>query len=214
MPNHWLIILSGLVLGLLPPRLFYGSGCRHVTLLDAFTSNHLRTSGDEGGGRRRNRRAWWKVPLYWLDPIRAFASAHIISIGIWRIPQETTEQSLMVLLILSVLTFTIFCSQMELGRQRKGYLLAPIAFFAGYMPGLCFGLEILGLSITIVGLISILASRNVTAGFLLAGGVALIGGVAYLGPKSLLAAIYAVTALAPVPYAFLRKSRLVVPIRA
>ncbi len=212
MPHHWLIILGGLALGLLPPRLFYGRECRHVTLLDAFTSNHLRTTGDEGSGRRK--RAWWKVPLYWLDPLRAFACAHIMGLGMSRIPQETTEQSLIFLLVLCGCTFLVLASQMEFGRQRKGYLLAPIAFFAGYIPGICFGLEIMGVAVMIVGLIAIFSSRNVTAGFLVAGGAALVAGVAYLGPKSMIVGIYAVTAAAPVPYAFFRKSRLVIPIRS
>ncbi len=212
MANHWLIILGGLALGLLPPRLFYGSGCRHVTLLDAFTSGHLRNTGDEGSGRRR--RSWWKVPLYWLDPIRAFASAHIMGIGLSRMPQETSEQTLIVLLITCVVTFAIYCVQMELGRQRRGYLLAPIAFFAGYMPGICFGLEIMGVAVVIVGLTAMFASRNVTAGLFFAFGATMIAGIAYNGPRNIITGVYAVTAVAPVPYAFLRKSRLVIPIRA
>ena len=130
-----------------------------------------------------------------------------------RMPQETTEQTMLVLLITCIATFLIYTVQLECGRQRKGHLLAPIAFFAGYMPGLCFGLEIMGVTVIIVGLTTMFASRSVTAGFLFAGAAAIIAGIAYMGPRNIATGIYAITAIAPVLYAFLRKSRLVIPLR-
>lgn len=211
MSNPWLIILGGLALGLLPPRLFYGSSCRHFTLLDAFTSARIRVTGDEGSGRRR--RAWWKLPLLWIDPLRGFACARLIATGTSGMTQETSEQILGVLLVTCIATLVVYVMQMEGGRQRRGHLLAPIAFFVGYVPGLCFGLEILGITVVIAGLATMVAARNVQAGFLVAAGAALVAGMAYLGPTNITSGIYAITAAAPVPYAFLRKAKLVVPLR-
>ncbi|MEY4489049.1 MAG: hypothetical protein RIQ79_1557 [Verrucomicrobiota bacterium] len=207
----WQLILVGLALGLIPPRLFYGSGYRHGTLLDATTSAHLRTSGDSGSGRKR--RQWWKLPFFWIDPIRGYFSAKCLAMAVLRMPTDTSEQTAAILLVTCLSTLAILVVQMEFGRQRKGSLMSPATFLFGYMAAICAGVDIMGWGVAIIGLTTTIAGRNFTAGYVVAAVTSAVMGVHYLGATNYTVGVYALIAMAPVPYAFLRKARLVIPIR-
>ncbi|AKC83248.1 hypothetical protein IMCC26134_11535 [Verrucomicrobia bacterium IMCC26134] len=207
----WQLILIGLALGLIPPRLFYGSGYRHGTLMDATNPEYLRTSSDSGSGRKR--RLWWKVPLFWIDPIRGYFSAHFVALGLYQMPMDYTEQIVTILGIQCIATFVILVVQMEFGRQRSRKLLAPVAFLVGYLIGGRIGLELLGAAVAFLGLSTAITSRNIKTGLCATSAAAIGLGWIFLGATANLG-IFAVTALAPIPYAFFRKASLVIPMRS
>lgn len=206
----WFPYVVGLLLGLIPPRLFYNSNWRHVALIDATTSGHLSSSG-----RHRTSSGfaqWWTLPLIWVDPIRGFFAAHLIAGAVYTLPMEMAEQVLIVVSISTLSTLAILSVQMEFGRQRAKDLLSPAAFLFGYLIGLYPGSELMGASVAVIGLIAVMGTKNFTAGYLAAGAAALFFGYRHFGLGMSLG-VFAVTAAAPVPYAFLRRARLVVPVR-
>lgn len=211
MDTPWLPLLFGLVLGVFPPRWLLGGECRHRTLVDAVTGGNVRVTGDSGEGRRR--RVWWKIPLFWVDPFRGYFCAFFLARGLARFPQETTEQTLTALSATCLVTLVVLVVQMELGRQRRGDILAPVAFLLGYTIGFFPGYEITSAAVALIGLATMIAGRNFTAGYLIAGACALGFGYPAFGLGFPLA-VFAVTAAAPVPYAFFRRARLVIPVRA
>jgi hypothetical protein len=211
MLSPWQLIPAGLVLGLIPPRLFYDSHYRHVSLLDAVTTGKMRTVGTDGSGRRR--RSWWKLPLLWIDPIRGFLCAHLIALGLYRMPMYNSELIAIILGISGLSTLTVLIVQMEFGRNRTGCLLAPVAFLLGYNTGMLIDLELLGASIAIIGICTMVSSKNFTMGYCVAGAAALLIGYSFLGLSANLA-IFALTSSAPVTYAFIRRARLMVPLRS
>jgi hypothetical protein len=207
----WLPYVIGLFLGLLPPRLFYSATrWRHATLVDATTTGHL-----SGSGRHRTSNGspgWWTLPLLWVDPIRGFLAAHFAVTGLYRLPTDTTEQLLLIVSLSALTSFAILSVQMEFGHQRPKDMLAPVGFLFGYITGIYPGSELMGGSVAVIGLLALIGTRSLIMGYLAAGAVALIFGYKTLGLGFSLG-IFAVTAAAPVPYAFFRRARLVVPVR-
>ena len=125
---------------------------------------------------------------------------------------ETTEDLLLIVASSAATTLVILVVQMEFGRQRAKDLLAPAIFLFGYISGLYPGSELMGASVAFIGLIAILGTKSFTAGHFAAAATALIFGYKTLGLGVSLG-LFALTAAAPVPYAFLRGARLVVPVR-
>jgi hypothetical protein len=207
----WLPYVVGVFLGLLPPKLFYSTThWRHATLVDATTTGHLSASG-----RHRTSSGslkWWTLPLLWLDPIRGFLAAHFVATGLYRLPTDTAEQLILIVALTALTSFVILTVQMEFGHQRSKDLLAPVAFLFGYVTGIYPGSELMGGSVAVIGVLALVGSRNLTMGYLAAGVVACIFGYKTLGLGMSLG-VFAATAAAPVPYAFLRRARLVVPVR-
>lgn len=207
----WLPYAIGMFLGLLPPRFFYSTThWRHATLVDATTTGHL-----SGSGRHRTSNGnpkWWTLPLLWVDPIRGFLAAHFVATGLYRLPTATAEQLILIVALTAVSTLAILTVQMEFGRQRKKDLLAPVAFLFGYVIGIYPGSELMGASVAVIGLLALIGSRSLTMGFIASGVIACIFGYKTLGLGMSLG-VFAATAAAPVPYAFFRRARLVVPVR-
>jgi len=209
MSSTWLPIAIGLALGLIPPRLFYSSNWRHAPLLEATTGGHLRSTDGSRSGYRSTK--WWKLPLMWIDPVRGYFSAHLIAIGLYHMPMDTTEQIAIILGISGACTFAIFAVQMEFGRQRSKDLLAPCFFLFGFIAGISYGRELMGGAVAIISVLAFIGTKNFKFGFILSGIVACIFGYPFLGLGANLA-IFTLTALCPVPYAFLRNARLVIPV--
>lgn len=207
----WLPYVVGMVLGLLPPRLFYSTKYwRHATLVDATTTGHL-----SGSGRHRTTNGnpkWWTLPLLWIDPIRGFTAAHLVSTGLYRLPTNTAEQLIVIVALTALSSLAIITVQMEFGHQRSKDLLAPVAFLFGYVIGLYPGSELMGGSVAVIGLLALIGSRSLTMGYIASAVVACIFGYKTLGLGMSLG-VFAVIASAPVPYAFFRRARLVVPVR-
>lgn len=211
MYQPWLPYAIGMFLGLLPPRLFYSrTQWRHATLVDATTTGHLSGSGRHHTTSGNSK--WWKLPLFWIDPIRGFTAAHLVASGLYRLPGETTEQFLVILVAIAFSSFLILAVQMEFGHQRSKDLLAPVAFIFGYITGIHPGSELMGGSVAVIGLLAFFGSRSLTMGYIASAMVACVFGYKTLGLGMSLG-VFALTAGAPVPYAFLRRARLVVPVR-
>lgn len=206
----WFFIAAGMAIGLIPPRFFYGSSWRHVTLIDATTSGHLGDAGQYRTGIGSKR--WWRIPLLWIDPIRGFFCAHLIAWGLYNSPMESSEQIAIVLGVKCFCTFGVLAVQMEFGRQRAKDMMSPLPFLIGFIIGISYGSWLLGCSAALICLMACIGTRSFKMGYLIAGVVGGILSYPTLGLSANLG-IFALTIMAPVPYAFLRGTRLVFPLR-
>lgn len=205
----WLTLPLALALGLLPPRWFYPAGCRHITLLEARSSS-LRQAAHGLSGRRRRR--WWKLPLYWLDPFRGYATGHLLALGLSHLCAVFALPRPVHLLLHGLLLVPVLLIQTHSGRQTREQLLAPVAFQLGLVTGLLPQHAILGVSVSLIGLASMLAAHSFGWGFLASGAAAAAIGLPLLGPGPSLLLLAAVAA-APALIAFLRRATLVSPLR-
>jgi hypothetical protein len=207
----WFFIASGVAFGLVPPHFFYGSSWRHVTLIDATTSGHLGRDGNHRTGMAS--KLWWRLPLLWIDPIRGFFCAYLIAWGLYKMPIESTEQIAIILGIKCFCTLVALAVQMEFGRQRKKDMMSPLPFLIGFLIGISYGSWLLGCSAALICLMACIGTRSFKMGYLIAGVVGGILSYPTLGLSANLG-IFALTIMAPVPYAFLRGARLVFPFRS
>ena len=206
----WYPLILGIAFGLIPPRWLYAKGYRHLTLLEVRSSAFRVPGGSTGGSRRRRR--WWKTALVLLDPFRGYASAHLCALGLVAIPATSPLAPVLMLALQCVIIAAILIIQMESGRQGPDQIIAPVAFLFGFTAGLYLDFGIIGGAVAIIGLTTMIAAHSFTWGYLAAGGAAVVIGFSFLGPSPALI-VFAVTAAAPVPYAFLRRAKLVYPLR-
>lgn len=200
---HWLPLLAGLLLGLIPPRLLLAPECRYL----AFEELLQRLSPSTRDGRRRR---WWKLPLLWIDPVRGYVVAGFLMKSFT--PSEEAEGLLLRLPLLWVglLLFVMIWVQTT-GRGHKNETLAPVGFAAAV------AFAILPLSISLPVLIlsgaSTFALGSWTAGYW-AGVIACAGlGFIYFGLNQLVATATVLIAL-PWVLSWLQRGRLVVPVRS
>ncbi len=204
---RWLALPLGLLFGLIPPRWLYKEGCRHLTLIEARSSS-LRRSGSSG----RRRRSWWKLPLVWLDPFRGYAAGHLTTLGFDLLTENFREVPILPLIAQCVFVFAVLIIQMEAGRQETGKILAPVPFLLGFTTGLYLDFGVVGGCIALLAVATMLGTQSFMWGYLVAGAAAAVIGFAFFGISPALL-IFAVTACAPAPYAFMRRATLVLPFR-
>lgn len=205
----WLALPLGLALGLLPPRWFYSAGCRHFELVEA-RGFGLRSASAGSSGRRRRR--WWKLPLFWIDPFRGFATGHLIATGLRAAADSLAFPGPVSQLAHAFLLAAVLWMQTHAGRQAPGQLLAPVAFVLGLTAGLFPAFGIVGAAVGLLALATMLAAHSFTWGYLMAGAAALAIGFPFLGPgPSLL--LFALVAASPILVAFVRRATLVIPLR-
>lgn len=206
----WLALPLGLALGLLPPRCLYPEGCRHLTLLEA-RSTRIHRSGAASTGRRQRR--WWKLAVFWLDPLRGYAAASLLALGLGRLGGAHPLPPPLLLLLHAAALGLILAVQMHAGRQKPGQLLAPVAFLLGLTAGFRPDLLVVGAAVGLLGLATMFAAHSFTWGCLAAGAAALALGLPFLGPSPSLL-LLAFVAASPAVAAFLRRATLVIPLRA
>jgi len=209
----WYSLLIGLALGLLPPRWFYNEGCRHLTLLEARASGLLRMPGNSGSttsGRRRRR--WWKMTLLWIDPARGYLCGGFLAQGFAALPIDNAALALALRLLHVVTLLSIIALQMERGRQQPGQLIAPVIFLLGLTIGFQPNLAAVGAAVGMLSIATMLGTQCFNWGYMAAGAGALAIGFPFLGLSPSLAIFVAVASL-PAPYAFMRRAKLVFPIR-
>jgi hypothetical protein len=206
----WYPLLVGIAFGLIPHRWLYAKGYRHLTLLEV-RSSAFRVPGGSSGGNRRRRR-WWKTPLVLLDPFRGYASAHFCALGLAAIPATSPLAAALMLVGQCVIIAAVLITQMESGRQGANQIIAPVAFLFGFTTGLYLDFGIIGGAVAVIGVTTMIAAHSFTWGYLTAGAAAVLIGFSFLGLSPSLI-VFAVTAGAPVPYAFLRRAKLVYPLR-
>lgn len=114
---------------------------------------------------------------------------------------QSSEEISIVLGLTCVATCAVLVVQMEFGRQRARDLLAPVPFLLGYLTAISYGNYLMGGSVAFVSFVAIIGTRSLTSGYLLSGIAAGVLGYPFFGLGANLG-IFALTALAPVPYAF------------
>ena len=203
----WFALILGIAFGLIPPHWLYKEGCRHLTLIEARSSS-MRRSGSSG----RKRRTWWKLSLFWLDPFRGYAAAHLGALGIARLCEFLPTTVLLPQIIHGIIVGAVLMIQMEAGRQEAGKLLAPVPFLLGFTTGLYLDFGVVGGAVAFLAVATMLGTHSFVWGYLVAGVAAAAIGLVFFGPSPSLA-LFVVTACAPVLYAFMRRAPLVLPFR-
>jgi hypothetical protein len=225
----WVYLLGGLALGLVPPKFFYPRACRHLDPTEARVAwlQNLSRRGSRSRSRRgaangvasgevakssstksRKKNIVW---LYFIDPVRGYFSAHLLALGLASIPQNDSAETMVVVLLQILIIFGVLSVQMEFGRQRVGKLLAPVCFMVGFISGLYLDFAWAGVSVSVLTIVAILATQKLGAGYVVGGVAAAAVCYPFFGPSPA-TVVFALTASAPVLYAFMRRAPLTIPV--
>lgn len=203
MTTHWLLLLAGILLGLVPPRLLINCDCRYLAFEELWTKV-LRRPAEEG-----RRRRWWKMPLVWIDPFRGFVVAWLLRSAFTPLREGTAFERLLPTLLSCVLLVFVVWVQTR-GRLHERESLSPTGFMAGVI------LQMLPLTVAmatlVMGAATAVAMQGFTAGYLVAAFTAVGVGFAFMGKSTTLASTVILIGL-PVVINFLRGTRLVMPVR-
>lgn len=200
---HWLTLLVGLSMGLLPPRLFISSGCRYLTFEDLWT----KVINPEQQNQRRRR--WWKLPLIWIDPFRGYVVARYLIDSVAAAPGSTAFQRLMPLMLWTFLIAVCLWVQTK-GRETERETLSPAAFVAGALFAILP--PTVSVAAMVMGVATALAMQSYVAGYLVA--VVTTAGVGYVFMRTspTLAAAAGIAGL-PLFFNWFRGTRMVMPVR-
>lgn len=200
---HWLHLLFGLFLGLIPPKLLVTKECRYLRFdaLWARIVNPLKTN--------QRRRRWWKLPLVWIDPVRGYLVGHLLT--------RTFEPAPLATGLAAALPFfaTIFALSLVLwvqtsGRRAEGETLSPSGFLAGMMVATLP--LVVALSAIAMGASTAIVMNRFAAGYIVSGLTTACIGYLILG-KSIWVLAYATLVAAPLLISWLRRTSLVMPVR-
>jgi hypothetical protein len=200
---HWVSLLVGLSMGLLPPRLFISNGCRYLTFEDLWTK---MISSEQQTQRRRR---WWKLPLIWIDPFRGYVVARYLIDSFEAAPDSTTFQRLVPTIFWTILVGLCLWVQTK-GREAERETLSPAAFLAGAL------FAILPPTVSVAGMVmgvaTTLAMQGYAAGYLVATLTTAAVGYVFMRTSPTLAAATGIMAL-PLFFNWFRGTRMVMPMR-
>lgn len=200
----WHILIIGLALGLVPPRLLVQRDCRYLSFED-FWNKVLRR--DASSKSRKIR--WWRLPLLWIDPIRGYVVAWFLLDALR--PVRKAEPALIYgeigltgLMLLAVLT-------VQAGhRSKEQETFAPVLFLGGMLAAMLPWT--VWVPAFVIGVATAIAMNGFTAGFASAAVAVVIAGYIYLSSLFTLATALLLL-VAPILINWLRSSQLVVPVR-
>ncbi len=200
---HWFSLLGALFFGLIPPRLLIRTECRYLP----FERLWERVTTSE---KKQRRRRWWKLPLVWIDPVRGYVAASLIS-DAFTVPVETTgvEKALPVVFTFLIL-LVMLCVQTS-GRRKQGETVSPTGFLGGMIAALFPW--IVTVSVLVIGVTAAVAMNSFIAGYLLATFTTAGCGYAFLGRSPWLA-VYTTLVATPMVINWLRRTTLVMPLRS
>lgn len=200
---HWLPFLSGLFFGLIPPRLLINSECRYLRFDGVWSKVAARNKSNQ------RRRRWWKMPLVWIDPVRGYVAATLLSEAFDPVRKASMGQKLAPMVATFLVLFLIVWVQTS-GRKNEQETVSPVAFLAGMMFGLLP--PVVALAAIIIGAATAVALNSFAAGYLVATLTTAGIGYLFLG-RSLWLPIYTVLVAAPLLISWLRRTSLVMPVR-
>lgn len=200
---HWIPLLSGLFFGLIPPRLLINSECRYLR----FDRLWKRVVSKESASERRRR--WWKLPLVWIDPVRGFMTATLLSAAFDLVPNATGLARVGPLLATAPLLVLVLWTQTR-GRVHSGETISPSAFLAGMMLALLP--PVVASSAIVIGVATAVAMNSFAAGYLVATVTTLAIGYPFLGRSPWLG-VYTLLVATPLIINWLRRTCLVMPVR-
>ncbi|MFH1499965.1 MAG: hypothetical protein ABII82_19310 [Verrucomicrobiota bacterium] len=150
------------------------------------------------------------MPAVWIEPVRGYAAAFLISQGFSLDPEVVDKTTKFMVVFLPLLILAIgLCIQCSGDRDRTK-LVSPIGYLAGMLLG-WLPLAV-GVLVVIVGASSAIAFRRWAAGHLLGGAATLIIGYFLMGPcidVAWAAGIY----VWPVMLAWFLRRKLVIVVR-
>ena len=200
---HWLSLLVGLSMGVLPPRLFISSGCRYLTFDDLWA----KVISPEQPNQRRRR--WWKLPLIWIDPFRGYVVARYLIDAFAAAPDSTGFQRLMPTAAWTFLIALCLWVQTK-GRETERETLSPAAFVAGVL------FAILPPTVSVAGMVmggaTALALQGYGAGYFVATITTALVGFVFMRASPTLVAATGIVGL-PLLFNWFRGTRMVMPVR-
>ena len=201
---HWLSILVGLSMGLLPPKLFISSGCRYLTVEDLWT----KVINPEQQNQRRRR--WWKLPLIWIDPFRGYVVARYLVDAFTPSPDGTTfERALLPPMLWMTLIGLCLWVQTK-GRGGERETLSPAIFMAGAMFAMLP--PTVAAAGIVMGAASALAMQSYAAGYFVATLTTAAVGYVFMRKSPTLVAATVLVGL-PMFFNWFRGNRMVMPVR-
>jgi hypothetical protein len=203
---HWLTLISGLFFGLIPPGLLINSECRYL----GFEALLKRVVPSRTHTEPRRRRRWWKLPLVWIDPVRGYVAAFFINQAFTALPDAVGIARLLPVVATFLALLAMVWVQSS-GRQSKGETLSPSGFLAGMMLALLPW--IVALSAIVIGVTTALAMNSFNAGYMFATMMTATCGYFFLG-RSILLPAYTLLVATPMLLNWVRRSKLVIPVRS
>lgn len=203
MVTHWILLISGLFFGLIPPRLLINSECRFLQ----FDRLWRRVITKETVRERRRR--WWKLPLVWIDPVRGYVTAWFLSTAFEPSLNSTSMERGLILLATATLLFVVLWVQTR-GRIHAGETISPSSFLGGMMLALLP--PVVACAAIAIGVTTAVAMKSFAAGYLVASATTLAIGYLFLDRSPCLA-VYTLLVAAPLIINWLRRSALVMPVR-
>ncbi len=200
----WYMLLLGLALGFVPPRLLANPDCRYLSFEDLWNKVLRR---DPTLTRRRIR--WWRAPLLWIDPVRGHLVASMLLGGLRPVRKASPgliygEIGLTALMLLAVLW-------VQTGlRAKDRETVTPVLFLAGMLTAM-LPWTVWGPAF-VLGVASAVAMNGFVAGYFVAGLAVLGAGYVFMGNLFTLATVIFLLAL-PVLLNWLRSTNMVVPVR-
>ncbi len=198
---HWGYLLAGVFVALFPGKYLRGSEYRH------FEYDQLsRRLADKNKRRRR----WWKMPAVWIEPLRGFAAAFLLSQALSLEPETVDKTAKFLVMVLPLLILTVGVTIQCTSDQDRIKMVTPI----GYLSGLIIGLLPLTIALpaVVLGASSAIAFRRWAAGHLLGGVAAAVIGYFFLGPH-INVAWAAGICVWPVVLAWFYRRKLVIVVR-
>ncbi|CAM2916174.1 hypothetical protein [Rariglobus hedericola] len=200
---HWLPLLCGLFFGLIPPRLLINSECRYLSCEGLWSRVVTREKSNQ------RRRRWWKLPIVWIDPVRGFVTAMLITTAFEVVDKPTALQKLAPVAATFLTLLVVLWIQCR-GRNTDRETLSPSAFLAGLMLGMLP--PVVALSAIVIGITTAIAMTSFMAGYVVATLTTAVIGYVFLGRSPWLAA-YTILVASPLLINWLRRTQLVMPVR-
>lgn len=203
MTTHWISLCLGLLMGLIPPRLLINSECRYLIFEELWFRAFRRTRED---GRRRR---WWKLPLVWIDPVRGYVVAWMLSQTFEASPEGTSLEHLLTVALAGGLMLIAVWVQTN-GRGAERETLSPSGFIAGMV--LCLLPLQVSIAALVMGVAGAMALRGYVVGYLIATTTMAGVGFLFMG-KSVVLFSATLLMAAPAIINWLRGSKMVIPVR-
>jgi hypothetical protein len=201
---HWFPLLCGLIFGLIPPRLLINTECRYLR----FDALWNRVLFKETGKQRRRR--WWKLPLVWVDPLRGYVTASMLSDAFHVAPMATGILKVLPL-VTTFLALTAVLWVQTTGRREQRETLSPCGFLGGMMLALLP--VMVSVSAIVMGVAAAIALRRFVAGYVLAACATAGIGYLFMGRSPWLGA-YTVLVATPLLISWFARKSLVIPVRS
>jgi len=200
----WYMLILGLLLGFVPPRLLLQPDCRYLSFEDLW-SRVLRR--DPSLKARRIR--WWRLPLLWIDPVRGYMVTWLLLDGLRPVKKASSGMIYGEIGLTAVMLLTVLKVQTGHRRQERESI-APVLFLGGML--VAFLPWTVWAPAFVLGVATAIAMNGFTAGFMFAAFAVIGAGYIYISSLFNLATALLLL-VSPILFNWVRNTRFVAPVR-